>query len=176
MQSAIEVAKYISTEMIKNAKSPAAERVSNNLDSISTTHKAFLEFKSLVGYGRPWDHKLYISETYGKYSLDPVSNEQIPWDVWSNIHYGYIGKRIGFSKWTLLSAAGIAQFKDSVVPDGYLLRRDQDRFDFDVFSALDDPRDQVAIKIGIFLWDKNKLKVNHALVMDSIRVSIKGLI
>ena len=51
----------------------------------------------------------------------PAENEEFPWlsyyknydyffDVWSNIHYGYVGLSVGFDEDTLLKGSDIQQF------------------------------------------------------------------
>ena len=59
---------------------------------------------------------------------------EISYDIWSKIHFGYIGKAIGFEEWILKRGADIAQR--------------------DIFG--DDPKDVVAIEIGFQLYDTYK--------------------
>jgi Bacterial toxin 44 len=104
-------------------------------------------FKGQVGYGKPWDQKSYIVGKWGK--LSRLSGVLVDYDVWSNIHYGYVGKQAGFKDEILLGCAGIAQAVHSDVPEGWF-----DRFyrkESSMFAALDDPRDQEAVKIGLEL-------------------------
>ncbi|WP_449018615.1 polymorphic toxin type 44 domain-containing protein [Prevotella sp.] len=35
------------------------------------------------------------------------------YDLWSNIHYGFIGKAVGFTEWELTAGAGAVQLKDN---------------------------------------------------------------
>lgn len=58
-----------------------------------------------------------------------------------NIHYGYIGRAVGFSKTELLFGAGAAQLKDN--PD----------LNFCLVSACDDPRDTYFVQLGISIYD-----------------------
>ncbi|WP_211323127.1 polymorphic toxin type 44 domain-containing protein [Amycolatopsis palatopharyngis] len=61
-----------------------------------------------------WDHKPKIEamldlEMKGDYFLPVKGKEdkyELYYDIWSNIHYGYVGRAAGFSGGTLQSAAG----------------------------------------------------------------------
>ena len=76
-----------------------------------------------VNTGRPWGHKPIIRE---KFRADAV--HRLSWDhnhsesydhkyrgydyfldIWSNIHYGYVGRSIGFTEKVLLSGSDIQQ-------------------------------------------------------------------
>lgn len=170
------VAGYIIPEMKKNAASNRALRMKTDYKSIFTKLKVLNEWASLVNYRQPWDHKKYIKDSFGEYSYDTQSNKYFLFDIWSNIHYGYVGKSIGISAWALLSGAGAAQSIGSEVPDGYIARRLEKLGDADVFSALDDPRDQIAINIGMTLWDRHQQNITTSLLMERIRLNTSGLI
>ena len=72
-------------------------------------------FKDKVGYGKAWDQKRYIVSKWGK--LSRLYGVLVDYDVWSNIHYGYVGSLAGFSNDVLLDCAGIAQAVYSDVPE-----------------------------------------------------------
>ena len=172
------VADYITLEMKKNVTSPRAQRMKADYQSVFSRLKVLHEWANLVNYGKLWDHKKYIKRTFGEHSYDTESSTYLLFDIWSNIHYGYIGKSIGMSAWTLLSGAGAAQLLNprSKVPDGYIARRLEKFGDADVFSALDDPRDQLAIDIGIKLWDQHQQTITTTLLMERIRANVLGLV
>ncbi|QTA85832.1 polymorphic toxin type 44 domain-containing protein [Desulfonema magnum] len=90
-------------------------------------------------------------------------------DIWSNIHYGYIGLAAGFTEWVLLSGAGFAQKLADTNPPGYWKRRLEEIGDADFLAAFDDPHDQQAIKIGFELWKGFKTKVTTKNILDSVR-------
>ncbi|SIO92682.1 polymorphic toxin type 44 domain-containing protein [Vibrio spartinae] len=56
------------------------------------------------------------------------------YDIWSNVHYGYVGLACGFSQELLLRGAGGAQFLDNMTTSG------------------DAPDDVVAVKVGFELY------------------------
>ena len=77
---------------------------------------------------RPWDHKEPIRLKFNHLAVErinPKTNVTYKsyhhkykkydyfYDVWSNIHYGYIGLSVGFDEKTLLSGADLAQIIDS---------------------------------------------------------------
>jgi len=77
--------------------------------------EAMMLFKDKVGYGKAWDQKRYIVSKWGK--LSRLYGVLVDYDVWSNIHYGYVGSLAGFSNDVLLDCAGIAQAVYSDVPE-----------------------------------------------------------
>ncbi|RDU58734.1 hypothetical protein CQA53_11965, partial [Helicobacter didelphidarum] len=80
--------------------------------------KAYKLWEEAVKSESIWDHKWQISrlfptmglsqKDYHRYIHNNITYE-IGYDIWSNIHYGYIGKAVGFSEIELLSGAGVAQ-------------------------------------------------------------------
>ncbi len=59
------------------------------------------------------------------------------YDVWSNIHYGYVGLSVGFDEETLLDGADLAQIIDSRAK-----------------NVEDTDDDKISIKIGFALYYK----------------------
>lgn len=81
------------------------------------------------------------------------------YDLWSNIHYGFIGKAVGFTEWELTAGAGAVQLKDNNRSWGawasqYLKNRIKELGDADFLAAFDDASDNEAIKIGFRLYDR----------------------
>ncbi|MDW6005009.1 polymorphic toxin type 44 domain-containing protein [Vibrio mangrovi] len=58
------------------------------------------------------------------------------YDIWSNVHYGYVGLACGFSQTLLLRGAGGAQFLDNMTTTG------------------DAPDDVVAVQVGFQLYQQ----------------------
>lgn len=162
-----DVAAFFRAEMVKNAGSKDVEYIRENLDLTWTeavipfqatidTIQAYYRWYELVKPGGPWDHKALVRSKFGNWSCDFPKKTHYNYDVWSNIHYGYVGLAAGFSRATLLDGAGVAQLITWTVPDGYWSRRLAVLGDADVFRALDDPADQEAIRVGCELWEKHK--------------------
>jgi len=107
-----ELVLYILSEILKNAQSEIAKDIRTKNSETLGFYEAAIKWKSMVGNRRPWDHKAYIQRTYGTWSIDRLTRTQYNYDIWSNLHYGYVGKSVGFSEWTLKSGAGYGKNMD----------------------------------------------------------------
>lgn len=137
--------------------------------------EAYWRWYTLVKPGGPWDYKRHLYKTYGEWACDFPQKIHFNFDVWSNIHYGYLGLAAGFSRADLLDGAGLAQLMAGTVPDGYWRRRLATLGDADVFRALDDPADQEAIKVGFELWEKFKTGVTKDQLKSAAEAHAKSL-
>jgi len=70
--------------------------------------KALAIWTERVGQNRPWDHKPIIRKTIGGIWHKQGDYDYF-YDIWSNIHYGYVGMAGGLSESVLLDGAGIEQ-------------------------------------------------------------------
>ncbi|MEO0443635.1 MAG: polymorphic toxin type 44 domain-containing protein [Pseudomonadota bacterium] len=163
------LASYMVLEMVKNARSKVAAVIKQKNSNTLEVYSVLMLWKSMVGNRRPWDHKPFIKKTYGEWSRDSDTNTQFNFDIWSNIHYGYVGRSVGFSAWTLKAGAGYAQKMAGTNPPGYWMRRIDSLGDADFLAAFDDPKDQAAIVIGINLWDQYKLNISTNKLVSAIR-------
>jgi putative RNase toxin 44 of polymorphic toxin system len=176
-----EVLTFIRGKMLANVKGPDMAYMRDNL-AVTTwdlvvplkqmieTIQAYWRWYSLVRNRGLWDYKREIKATYGEWCCDFASRAHYNQDIWSNLHYGYVGLACGFSRADLLDGAGIAQLRAGTMPDGYWKRRLDELGDADVFRALDDPLDQEAIKVGLELWEKHKDKVTQ----DQLKAALKA--
>lgn len=125
---------------------------------------AFSQFNAMVRYGGSWDHKKELSSSFGLWFLDAAKGLLYNHDIWSNIHYGWIGRAAGFSAEMLLDAAGIAQA---------IKQKKQKQAAMAILSnsgkQLDDPDDQVAIYIGIGLWERHGLDLAESDLFQAVR-------
>lgn len=162
---------YIHKEMVDNSRSPELDQIKEKNQSLLTTPRANKLWYDQVAADQPWDHKPKIRELYGMserpmYSYDgdrdswspmPVGPSDRPpgmisYQVWSNIHYGYVGKEAGFSEtWLKLGAnlADVHSVGDAVTVAG--------------FRPVD-PGDEVAIGIGLELrreYSPEQLRPEH---------------
>jgi hypothetical protein len=121
----------------------------------SLTVAAYKKFFDLVAPGRLWDHKGWVLKIFGKWTCDRrVDGEQIQktaynYQIWSNMHYGYIGRASGFTEDELLEAAGGGQLLTFNVSKEYWQRVG----DEGVFASFDTASDQISIKAGFDLWN-----------------------
>lgn len=149
--------KYIYDEMMKNKDDPRTKSIKGKNDW-GLTYPAMDEWKDVVGYKKPWDHKPDILKKFGEYSYDSAGDMSLPYDTWSNIHYGFVGNAAGFDDKTLNSGAGLAQWLNDN-PGASALDKAGKYADFARgvdLSGLDHPEDQEAIKIGEDLWKQYK--------------------
>jgi hypothetical protein len=147
-----ELAAFIHGKMITNVGGATTKALQKHNDSILGFYDACTLWQAWVGNRKPWDYKIPLKTTYGDWADDGVSGRSYGFDIWSNLHYGYVGCAAGFSAFTLKSGAGYAQWKAGTSPPGYFKRRLETLGDADVLAALDDPLDQAAIVLGCDLW------------------------
>ena len=132
---------------------------------------AIMLWTSMVKAHAPWDHKKYIRQNFGEWCLDEIMMVKYRYDMWSNIHYGYVGLAVGFDLGVLKSGAGLAQAWDNkpTLSDvasfltlselkafwgSVSLASAKQRWKAASFSlpSFDDPKDQAAIDVGGRLW------------------------
>lgn len=122
------VTDYIGDEVARNIDSAPVDLI--QFANIFGRGSAYVLWAERVGPGRPWDHKGAIQNAYGLSSPVPGKEGEISWDVWSNIHYGIVGRHAGFSREELQFGA----------------------FAADKFKR--NEGDQLAIDIGMDLYEK----------------------
>lgn len=114
--------------------------------------KAQILWAERVSAKRPWDHKPKIRDRFRHLAVERTNPQtQVVYksyyhkykdydyfyDVWSNIHYGYVGLSVGFDEDMLLNGADLAQIIDSKGN-----------------NAEDTDDDKTSIKIGFTLYYK----------------------
>lgn len=134
--------------------------------------QALLQFRNMVKGGAPWDYKKAVRNEYGKWSADPKRGVVYYFDIWGNIHFGYIGTAIGFAESRLLEGAGVAHAIENNSASftqivSALIKGDARKFD--------DPSDQVAIRIGIGLWKRYGAGVTGKQILTAVRRSRRKL-
>lgn len=183
-----EVVAYIVAEMVEhtstsNADFAAIKKLLDKFKALSgpsaapaarvtALFEALATFAGVVGYGKRWDQKSQIRARWGKES--ELAGVRVPFDVWSNIHYGFVGLQVGFNAELLHRAAGFVQALQFAVPDGWLGRWLVQ--DLPLMSSLDDPRDQEAISIGILLSEKYGRSVSPTDLIAAMRPKLGRLI
>lgn len=91
-----------------------------------------------------------------------------------NIHYGFIGKAVGFTEWGVTAGAGVAQLKDNTRNLGawvsqYIQNRIRELWDADFLAAFDDASDiegtktlrvlLILPKRSLFRWQSPKTTI-----------------
>lgn len=115
-----------------------------------------------VAPGRPWDHKQLLRERFpGEIYTrwHKYGDHDYFYDIWSNIHYGYVGVAVGFSTAELINGAGIAQ----ALVDWRRGDPQQNHPENGPWPAsADDVPDHMSIKLGTELYEQVK---PHALTV-----------
>lgn len=154
----LSIANYMAGEMKGNAQGNVAQEIREKMqiDDIwdlwvpklgLDKYGGLRQWERMVKANSTWDHKPMIACSWGQWSKDPKTNTWFYYDIWSNIHYGFVGRACKIHEKILLVGAGLK----------------------------DDPRDKTAIKIGFDLWDKYKVGVNRKNLIDSIRLHASQL-
>lgn len=126
---------------------------------------------AMVDTGKPWDHKPKITnrfkavaverytelENYTRSHYHKYHYHDYYFDVWSNIHFGFVGKYCGFSDSFLLFGSNTQQMITNLK-------------NLDFFQG-DTPADKVSIQLGINLYYTYKDKIeelNYQTVLDEL--------
>jgi len=143
---------YMYQELIVNAQSKEAQAVHSVL-SIRETMLARTAWASLVRTGGKWDHKPILEKklelkTPPDYWFPIRDDNEHEWsyDIWSNIHYGFVGRSIGFDAQTL------HYYAESGYPG----------------AGKSDEGDVLSVQIGIDLWDKYQLALTQEQLHEAI--------
>ncbi|MFF5445817.1 polymorphic toxin type 44 domain-containing protein [Streptomyces sp. NPDC012888] len=92
-----------------------------------------------VAPGQDWDHKPQLQDRYDLRHKDdfffkqPGQNREVFYDIYSNVHYGYIGRAAGFDPDTLIKGASLGET---------------------LLTGDDDQGDQITMRVGMELYDK----------------------
>jgi hypothetical protein len=117
-----------------------------------------------VGSGRPWDHKPILIKRLSKQHIfnkgwQRYGDEDYYFDIWSNMHYGYVGAACGFGVDELLGGAGLAQAMSDAKRDlkKHRLPKLQHHPENGAWlNRYDDIPDHISIKLGFDLYQRVK--------------------
>lgn len=117
-----------------------------------------------------WDHKPIIANrfTYRVQSHQTQERHILGdytyyYDIWSNIHFGYVGMAAGFTESELLDGAGAEQFVATLFK-GSLPQKTSPGM-----RGWDDGPDRDSVRIGIELHKKNPNNITARDVLEKIR-------
>lgn len=125
---------------------------------------AYAIWAERVGPGRPWDHKPILRARLVKQGIFRVGwqrygDEDYFFDIWSNIHYGYVGAACGFGDDELLGGAGLAQAVSDIAKNVSKGRAPtvQDHPENGAWAnTFDDIPDHISIKLGAQLYRRTR--------------------
>ena len=137
--------------------------------------RAYALWADIVGPGQQWDHKLDLQELlkaeWNK-GWHKYGDHDYFYDIWSNIHYGYVGVAVGFTAAELINGAGIAQALDDAaraIRKGRLPTMQSHPENGSWPASADDRPDHISIKLGCDLYAVTK---PHELTRDVLLQTI----
>jgi len=147
-----EVLEYIYKEMTTNAQSQTVIDIKAALDKGNTLLAYFIWWNTVRDHAM-WDHKPKLEDKFGLKESDdyylPIRGDtehEYFYDIWSNIHYGYVGSAAGFDSDTL------HKYAESGGPG----------------AGKTDDGDKLSLQIGIDLWNKYRLNLTKSDVINEI--------
>ena len=175
------IARYICDEIKKNVETSEVKLIrAANILASNSTHRDPLRGEqpevipkivgNLIAY-MTWGYKVKSGAEWDyKKKINPL---QFSYDLWSNIHYGFIGAYAGFTEVELLVGAGVAQVFDNspeqLEGNAEVNRRIYDALSNRLGAENDDPSDQQAILIGIRLYSEFKNRMSSLSSNDILR-------
>jgi hypothetical protein len=130
---------YMFGEMMKNIDSPTVERIRKLLATgrLDARAAALALWAEKVAPNREWDHKPILQKRYGLdtanelYFKAPGQNRAVSYDIWSNIHYGYVGRAAGLSHFELEKGAQVP-----------------------ILAGATDEGDKITVRVGMDIYDR----------------------
>lgn len=201
-----KLASYIAAEMNTNINSPAVRQMKelNSYDAHAKTKeymalpfylqlgpkpdfyslalgmkaKALAIWTERVGQNRPWDHKPIIRRTIGGVWHKQGKYEYY-YDIWSNVHYGYVGRAGDLSESALLDGAGGEQIiSDAIRKAEEVVTKPKEQWELpgpnrssnvDGLRAWDDAPDRISISIGVNLYRQHPNGgITAKMIMDQV--------
>lgn len=123
-------------------------------DSKGSGLLSYLMLRQKARTGGDWDHKPELQAMFGAYGDDdlyfpvpePGGHRKIYYDIYSNIHYGYIGAEAGIAPEVLIQAANLNTGA----------------------TGVNDPGDDIAMRAGIKLSQQHGDNITQAQVNETI--------
>jgi hypothetical protein len=189
---------FIAEEINKNYEGLGAEFAREfdtyNFDDFEIDGASFglgsATFSKLLLAGEPWDYKFHIflladavgssykrRDNIDSHFLIRIGKKQYDADDLGNLHFGFIGRRIGYKREVLLGAAGLIQIKyahDHKLPFPKRHVEYGGEGLWSVFAKYDEPQDRAAIMAGMYLWDKYGqygMKITRSHILEALDAS-----
>lgn len=151
-------------EFNKNVRSSDHLVMTMALRTIATRAVALRRFIGLVGSRKPWD----IKHAYPIWIIDLDTRLEFGRNMWVNIHYGFIGRSIGFSRTLLETGAVLNQLHNLGVRHDSPLELIEGLFE-NQLGTFDDPKDLAAIRLGMDLMDQCRTGIPTSALSRTIR-------
>jgi hypothetical protein len=119
---------------------------------VSSRESALLMWAMNVRQNAEWDHKpkirlRFLATTHSRI-FHAYDRNKYFYDIWSNIHYGYVGSAAGFDDSLLLDGAGLEQIGSDILRFRWPTRG----VGVQGLRAFDDKPDRAAMSLGIELY------------------------
>ncbi|MGX1772979.1 polymorphic toxin type 44 domain-containing protein [Nocardia brasiliensis] len=142
----VEAGRFIFDEMKRNINSGVVEKIrgllgdSKGIDQLYGLRPsaALALWFAKVAPGREWDHKPQLKQLLGLkksndfYFKQPGTDRKVYYDIYSNMHYGYVGRAAGFDAVNLIKGASEPSW----------------------LVGEHDEADEITMRAGIALYDK----------------------
>lgn len=121
-------------------------------------NSAIALWTSLVREGAVWDHKRKIARDFKTLGVSSYQyhhkygDHEYYYDIWSNIHYGYMGVYSGFSGDSMLDGAGLEQIGSDIRHGRW--PTDRSEVNGPGLRRFDDTTDNLSVRIGFELFDE----------------------
>ncbi|GAA4904489.1 RHS repeat-associated core domain-containing protein [Streptomyces coeruleoprunus] len=171
-----EIEQYMLSELFANSRSDEVNQIKWllrpwSLSDVLDFRDTGRDYKAALGmwFGKVcprvcvWDHKPKLEVKFklaevGYFTKIPGRNLRVYYDIWSNIHYGYVGRAAGIDPETLIEGASLG--------DSILVGRN-------------DPGDEITMQAGIDLWenygyDLTREQFHEAVLSTVERLRIQG--
>ncbi len=173
---------YMYSEMVHNSRSMSAEYMRSLLTAstfcpeyltgndpfyyfLEAPLTAYWIFFNKVVSGGEWDHKPKIRSLLGLnrswqdlyYPIRGNDEYEVYYDIWSNIHYGYVGSAIGFDEDSLKTFANMEKY--APLPLKALVKK---------YFGQYDPGDEISVEIGIGIWKANRYSISQSILHSAI--------
>jgi hypothetical protein len=130
---------------------------------------ALMIWAGLVRQDGDWDHKPKISARFHPRAATAqhwhlYGKTLYFYDVWSNMHYGYVGLASGFSEAQLLDGAGLEQIGSDLLRFNAPQRSPL----VDGLRAFDAPSDRAAIQMGMALYRTHPSAITAAMLVRTV--------
>jgi hypothetical protein len=136
---------------------------------VSSKQAALMMWGMKVRQDGEWDHKprlrhKFLSRKNNSHVWFTYGTTDYYYDIWSNIHYGYVGRAAGFGKDILLDGAGLEQIGSDLARGRWPSRA----LGIQGLRAYDDPSDRESISIGVELFRSMPSAISPAALVGAI--------
>lgn len=133
--------------------------------------EGILSWIAQVAPNKPWDHKPFIKDKFASYAVERLldsgkkslshyhkyKNHDYFYDIWSNVHYGFVGMYCGFTEDELLDGAGLAQYiSDTTNHIFKQTNKANPSTGVNGWRKFDTEADRISVQVGILLFKKYK--------------------